>query len=67
MEYGLKFIFWEGTDSFVDLECLMKIFEGSVWVYKIPSTFMCLDFGIEISVSLDIQSHCQNGMVTFLF
>ena len=36
MEYGLKCIFWEGTDSFVDLEYLMKIFEGSVWFYKIP-------------------------------
>lgn len=67
MEYGLKCIFWEGTDSFVDLEYLMKIFEGSVWFYKIPSTFMCLDFGIEISVSLDIQSYCQNEMMTFLF
>lgn len=64
MEYRLEFIFWEGTDSFVDLEYLMKIFEDSVWFYKIPSTFMCLDFGIEISVSLDIQSYCQNETMT---
>lgn len=57
----------EGTNNFVDLAYLTSIFEGSVWFCKIPFTFIRLVFGIEISISPDIQSYCQNETITFLF
>lgn len=35
VEYELRFIFWEGTNSFMDLAYLTSISEGSIWLHKI--------------------------------